>query len=250
MDHECISNLFKSMNPIIHIFKTPENLSDAFAQQLIIWINECPHELFHIALSGGTTPSLLYRLLADKYLNKVPWEKIHFWWGDERMVNPENPESNFGVVKKLLFSKINLPESQIHRIIGENEIHQETKRYESEILKNIWHNKNGPVFDLIILGMGDDGHTASIFPGQIHLMEVREITAIARHPVTGQQRITLTGKVINNAARVAFLVTGESKSDIFKQIIDNSPDAAHYPASHINPRGELHWFIDEGIDKK
>ncbi len=103
---------------------------------------------------------------------------------------------------------------------------------------------NWPVFDLIMLGLGDDGHTASIFPNQMELLESDEITGIAFHPTSGQQRITLTGKVLNNAKRVAFLISGASKANIFDEIIHNSKNYSIYPASHIHPDGELHWFGD------
>jgi 6-phosphogluconolactonase len=106
-------------------------------------------------------------------------------------------------------------------------------------------NNDWPEFDLIMLGLGDDGHTASIFPNQMQLMESDEITGIAFHPSPGQPRITLTGKVLNNAKRVAFLVSGASKAGIFDEIIHNTIKSSVYPASHIRPEGELHWFVDE-----
>ncbi len=235
------------MNPIIHISKTAEELADNFARQLIVWINESRLDKFHLALSGGRTPSLLFSLLADKYAQYVPWSKIHFWWGDERMVPADHPESNFGEVNKLLFSKIGVMPIQIHPIKGENDPVTEANRYGSEISSTVPIKNNLPSFDLVMLGLGEDGHTASIFPGQMHLMDSNEITGIASHPISGQKRITLTGKVLNNAKRVAFLVAGASKSKIFKEIIQHSPDALRYPASHIQPLGELHWFIDEEV---
>lgn len=233
------------MSPFIHTSKTVEDLADKFALQLISWVNETAGDTFHLALSGGTTPSLLFSLLAEKYLQEVPWHKIHFWWGDERMVPSDNPESNFGVVDKLLFSKIELSNSQIHRIKGEANPIEEAKRYEQEIRRLVPMDDNWPVFDLIMLGLGDDGHTASIFPNQMQLIESEEITEIAFHPVTGKQRITLTGKVLNNARKVAFLVSGTSKARIFDEIIQHTENSSVYPASHIHPVGELHWFGDE-----
>jgi 6-phosphogluconolactonase len=102
-----------------------------------------------------------------------------------------------------------------------------------------------PSFDLVMLGLGDDGHTASIFPNQMNLLESDHITAIATHPLTEQQRITLTGKVINNAKKVAFLVSGGSKALIYNEIVKNTENSLNYPAAHIHPVGELHWFVDE-----
>lgn len=233
------------MEQIIHIFKTPGDLADAFARQLITWVNETPGDTFHLVLSGGKTPSLLFSLLAEKYATAVPWQKIHFWWGDERMVAPYDPESNYGVVNKLLFWKIGVSQDQIHRINGEENPAEEAKRYGLEIQSLVPVSKDWPLFDLIMLGMGDDGHTASIFPSQMELLKSDEITAIATHPISGQQRITLTGKVLNNAKRVTFLISGPSKAQIFAEIIHKSKSASGYPASHIHPKGELHWFGDE-----
>ena len=232
------------MEPIIHICKTSQDLANKFARQLIIWVKETKQDTFHLVLSGGKTPSLLFSVLAGKYVHDVPWHKIHFWWGDERMVPANNPDSNFGVVNKLLLSRIKLFPSQIHQIHGDEDSTHEAKRYGSEILSHVPLSDGWPVFDLIILGLGEDGHTASIFPGQMHLMESDEITKIALHPVTGQQRITLTGKVFNNAKKVAFLISGESKARIFDEIIHNQKSAENYPAYHIHPAGELHWFAD------
>jgi len=233
------------MSLIIHKFKTPDDLADAFARQLITWVNETAGDNFHLALSGGKTPSLLFSLLAEKYAAAVDWQKIHFWWGDERMVAPYNPESNFGVVNKLLFWKIGPSPGQIHRIKGEADPGEEAIRYGLEIKSLIPMIDSWPIFDLVMLGLGDDGHAASIFPGQMQLMESEKITAIAFHPVSGQQRITLTGKVLNNAKRVAFLISGPSKAFIFNEIMHNTEKSMTYPASHIHPGGELHWFGDE-----
>lgn len=233
------------MNLIIHTSKTPEDLANDFAEQLITWIDETPGETFHMALSGGKTPSMLYSLLAEKYINEVSWQKIDFWWSDERMVSPDDPESNFGVVNKLLFSRIELSPGQIHRIKGEKDPALESKRYGSEIRSVIPVVNGWPAFDLVMLGLGDDGHTASIFPDQMRLLESDEITGIALHPLTSQQRITLTGKVLNNARKVAFLVSGESKAKILNEILNSSENSSIYPASHIHPKGELHWFVDE-----
>jgi len=238
------------MDLYIHTSETPEYLANVFALQLISWVNETLEDTFHFALSGGKTPTLLFSLLAGKYQNEVPWQKIHFWWGDERMVPTDDPESNFGVVDKLLFSKIDLSNNQIHRIKGEANPVEEAKRYGIEIQSLVPINKDWPEFDLIMLGLGDDGHTASIFPSQMQLMESDKITGIAFHPITGQPRITLTGKVLNNAKKVAFLVSGESKGRIFDEIIHNTINSSVYPASHIHPIGELHWFVDEDLDKR
>ena len=233
------------MPPIIHTAESPEYLAGDFANQLIEWVNNSAGESFHLALSGGRTPSLLFTLLAEKYSHDIPWHKIHFWWGDERMVSPGDPESNFGVADNLLFSKIDIEPGRIHRIQGESNPQKEVGRYATEIDSQIPMLSGLPNFDLIILGLGDDGHTASIFPDRMELLDSETTTALVSHPETGQLRITLTGRVLNNAKKVAFLASGDSKSEIYNMIIKNAPKASDFPASHIHPKGELHWFIDQ-----
>jgi 6-phosphogluconolactonase len=233
------------MGPIIYTLSSPSDLADKFANQLIEWAKNSSGKSFHLVLSGGKTPSILFSLLAEKYSTEVPWHKIHLWWGDERMVGPEDPESNFGEVKKLLFSKIKIQPHQIHRIHGESKIEEEIIRYQEEIEQLVPTANGWPTFDLIILGLGDDGHTASIFTNNLWLLESDQTTASANHPISGQLRITLTGKVLNNAKRVAFLATGESKSKIYSSIQHHDEVSQTYPASYIKPTGELYWFIDE-----
>jgi 6-phosphogluconolactonase len=230
---------------LIHMSKTPEELAILFAKRLLLWISENSQDNYHIALSGGKTPSLLFKLLADKYQDLIPWQKIHFWWGDERMVPPDDPESNYKVANELLISKISIPVDHIHRIQGEADPPEEVKRYGEEIASLLPIINQMPAFDLIILGLGEDGHTASIFPGQQNLLDSNKLAEISIHPVTSQIRITITGKVLNNARIVAFLVTGISKANVLGKILHHHKDAVIYPAAHIHPTEELHWFIDK-----
>lgn len=223
------------------IYNSPEELANAFADQLMAWIEEHSGGKFHLAISGGKTPDLLFAALADKYSQSHLWQKVNFWWVDERMVSPTHPESNFGVAQKLLFSQISIPEENIHRIKGENNPQEEALSYSSQILKNLPQPENSPVFDLILLGMGDDGHTASIFPDQMHLLESDHICEVATHPVSGQKRVTLTGEVINSASKICFLVTGKEKSTRLKEIVSRSSDASLLPAFHIK---NARWYVD------
>ncbi len=238
------------MDPLIYTFSSPSELADRFASTLIEWAKNTSEKAFHIALSGGKTPSIFFSLLAEKYRTEVPWHKVHFWWGDERMVGPDDAQSNYGEVYNLLFSKVNIQPEQIHRIRGEAEMEAEIIRYQQEI-GNLVPTANGwPKFDLIMLGLGDDGHTASIFPNNLILLASDKTTASANHPISGQLRITLTGKVLNNAKRVVFLATGESKSKIYSSIQHHDEVSPTYPASYIKPTGELYWFIDEACAGK
>lgn len=228
------------------IYNTPEELAGAFADQLMDWIGESSGNSYHLAISGGKTPDLLFKTLAGKFADSPLWEKVHFWWVDERMVPPAHPESNFGVAQKLLFSKITIPEANIHRIKGENTPEIEALSYSAQILEKIPLSKDWPVFDLILLGMGDDGHTASIFPDQMHLLISDQICAVATHPSSGQKRITLTGTTINNARKVCFLVTGQAKAERISEILSTSEKANRLPAKFIQPAsGNLGWYVDK-----
>jgi len=233
------------MIELIHLSKTPEELANLLAGRLLSWIGENSQNLYHIALSGGHTPSLLFKVLADRYRESFPWQRIQLWWGDERMVPPDNQESNFKVANELLISKISIPADHVHRIRGEADPVTEVKRYDEEIRSQLPIINQLPSFDLIILGLGEDGHTASIFPGQINPPESDELTKISVHPVTSQIRITLTEIVINNAQKAVFLVTGSNKANVLGKILHHHKDAVIYPAAHIRPVQELHWFIDK-----
>ena len=229
-----------------HIFKTPDELANKMAFQLMDWVYNHDENIYHLAISGGKTPELLFMTLASKYYSSTLWEKVHFWWVDERMVPATDPESNFGNAQKFLFSKISIPEKNIHRIKGENDPKQEALSYSTQIQKEISQANGWPSFDLILLGMGNDGHTASIFPDQLELLDSDQVCEVANHPSTAQKRVTLTGKAINNAQKVCFLVTGFGKAVPLSEIWINTEKANSLPAAHINPNGgELYWYVDE-----
>ena len=167
------------------------------------------------------------------------------------MVPPADPESNFGVVERLLFSRINLPAENIHRVKGENDPEAEALSYSGHIREKLERTNGWPVFQLIILGMGDDGHTASIFPDQLNLLDSDQICTVATHPVSGQKRVTLTGKAINNAEKICFLLTGSNKAHRLMQIFSQSPEAKKLPASYIAmANGSLEWYVDEAAVQK
>jgi len=229
------------------IYNTPEELASAFADQLMSWIHEFSGNACHLAISGGKTPNLLFEVLASKYSKSEFWQKIHFWWVDERMVPPTHPESNFGVAQKLLFSQISIPEGNIHRIKGENIPEDEALSYSFQIQEKLGISGNWPVFDLILLGMGDDGHTASIFPNQMKLLDSENICEVATHPGSGQKRVTLTGKVINSASKICFLVTGKEKANRLEEIVNHSSEASLLPAFHIK---NAFWYVDLAVAKQ
>lgn len=187
----------------------------------------------------------MFAIIAEDYLNKTDWNKINFYWVDERCVLPESSESNYGEAERLLFIKTN-SQKNIHRIVGEVNPVEEAERY-SEILRtNLPLNNNFPVFDIIILGMGDDGHTASIFSDRLDLLDSDKYCEVAVHPVTKQNRITLTGKLINNSEQIIFLVTGKNKAEIIRDIFETNARSQDFPTSYIKgENGNITWYLDK-----
>jgi 6-phosphogluconolactonase len=228
------------------ILKSPEDLATRFADQLMNWVQNHSGDVFNLAISGGKTPDLLFQVLASKYTESILWQKIQFWWVDERMVPVNNLESNFGAANNLLFSRISIPEENIHRIKGENSPETEALSYSAQIQEELPQLNGWPRFDLILLGMGDDGHTASIFPDQMYLLDSKYVCEVATQTLSGQKRVTLTGKAISNASRVCLLITGSNKSERLSEIWNNSEKAKLLPAAQIHlTSGSLIWFVDQ-----
>jgi 6-phosphogluconolactonase len=235
----------------MNIFKTVSELTDTLAEVFYKQIGMLclQQEKVNIVLSGGNTPQLLYKKIASHlaFSSQVDdWNKVHFFWGDERCVPPHHPESNFGMANRYFLRALNIKETNIHRIRGENSPEEESVRYRGEIMANVTARNAIPVFDWVFLGMGDDGHTASIFPDQMSLLYADTICAVTVHPQSGQQRITLTGRPLINAGRITFVITGSSKAQRVKEIIRDDPTSKLYPARYIKPlRGKLEWFLDK-----
>ena len=229
--------------PSWHVFPNGQAVAAAFASFLQTTLR--PDQAFHLALSGGSTPKLLFTHLATHYADKLPWQQLHFWWGDERSVPPDHPESNYRMTRELLFEPLGLEGPQVHRIRGEADPQVEATRYAAEIEQALPQAGGLPQFDLIMLGMGEDGHTASIFPDQMELLTTATTCAVATHPESGQQRVSLTGPVLNAARQVAFLVTGAGKAEKVTAIREGQAGSEAFPAAHIAPAGELLWFLDE-----
>ena len=235
----------------VKIFSNQEQVVSSLAEVIFKLSKTSTKDGFHILLSGGNTPLKLFNEIAKKYGKLINWEQIHFWWGDERCVSPDSDESNYKQANDFLISKINIPKTNIHRIKGENDPEKEALRYSEEIKNALNMRGESPVFDLVLLGLGDDGHTASIFPGELELFEDEKICAVTSHPLSGQKRITVTGKVINNANRIFFLVTGVNKAQRISEIMNDNEAAKLLPAYYISPaNGELFWYIDEDAAQK
>ncbi len=230
----------------IKIFKNIDRISEELTSQLFQLINQSGNNRINIALSGGSTPVKFYKYLAEKNPD-LSWENVHFFWGDERCVPPDHEESNYGQANQTLISKIDIPDENIHRIHGEADPLDEVQRYEKEIRRYVPANKIGiPEFDWILLGMGDDGHTASIFPDSLAEAEKKTNCLIAEHPQTGQKRISLALNIINQAHKVSFLVTGKVKAGLTARILNLDESTANLPAARIKPvTGLLEWYLDE-----
>lgn len=230
------------------VFDTPKAVAAAFAADFVALVEQ--NDQLNVALSGGSTPKILFDLLAENHAD-LDWSKVHFYWGDERCVPPTDDESNYKMTVDHLLSKIEMPEANAHRVKGENDPVAETTSYGNQIKENLPSANGLPQFDLVILGMGGDGHTASIFPHEIELLNVAGTCALATHPESGQKRVTLTGKVINNALNISFLVTGAGKAEKIDEIFHKTGDWESYPAYHIKPlEGTLTWYMDESAAAK
>jgi 6-phosphogluconolactonase len=204
---------------------------------------------FAVALAGGSTPKVLYGLLATNPLlqAKVPWQKIQFFFGDERHVPPDHADSNFRMASEEMFSKVPVEAQQVHRIHGENpNVREAAEEYEQE-LRAAFQLKTGelPRFDLVLLGMGPEGHTASLFPGTKALQEDRRLVAGNWVGKLYTERITLTPPVLNNAARVMFLVHGAEKAPALKAVLEGPYEPDQLPAQIIHPdSGSVVWLVD------
>jgi len=234
----------------IKIFQSVNDLAMYSLEWMSVRMKDTPKDkLFTVALSGGTTPRTIFEYFASHGQTSIDWKKVLFFWSDERCVSPDSDESNYRMTRISMLDKLNIPEVHIFRIHGEADPEEEAQRY-SRILNENVPLKNGfPCFDLILLGLGEDGHTASIFPGNTQLFQSEHFCETVKQPQTGQQRVTLTGPVINNADNVVFLVTGMGKAEIVFNVWNTTKN--NYPASLVCPvHGRLTWLLDHDAASK
>lgn len=198
---------------------------------------------FSVSIPGGTTPKKMLNILGSEYRDKICWEKVHIFWTDERCVPPNHKKSNFGLAHMEMLRKINIPEKNIHKIYGELEPVKSAKKYEED-LKTYFKNQGYTGFDLIYLGVGDDGHTASLFSGSFALDEKDRLCVATYNYTEEDYRVSLTLPVINSSTIIVFLVSGKKKSNIVKSILLDK-DFILFPASLIEPKkGCLIWLLD------
>lgn len=229
-----------------YIYPDLDTLASAFVCDVNRFLHETSNEekTINIALSGGTTPLAVFRQLATVNLVEE-WKHVHLYWGDERCVPPDHQDSNYGNTKDLLLGPLDFPQERIHRIRGEDDPDEEAERYGQLLLDQLPVKNGYPVFDWIWLGLGEDGHTASIFPDQIGLWTSKRPCVVAKHPQSGQKRVSISGGVINAAQRVAFLVAGKSKSGIVNEIVMKEGNYLDYPAFYVAPHtGYIEWYLD------
>lgn len=239
------------VNPEIIILPSVDALYGAAAAEFVRAAQEAAQSngTFNVVLSGGSTPRALYsRLATDPGLRaQVPWEKINFFWGDERHVSPDHPDSNFRMVNEAMISRVPVTAAQIWRIKGELADAKEAAGEYEQRLRECFHLADGvaPRFDLVLLGMGSDGHTASLFPGTKALDETQRLVVANWVGKFYAERITLTAPVLNNAALVLFLVRGEDKAPALKAVLEGPSEPAQLPAQLIRPsKGTLTWLVD------
>ncbi|MFV0520967.1 MAG: 6-phosphogluconolactonase [Mangrovibacterium sp.] len=224
----------------IKIYPTKEETVNALAIHIKHLVHAKEKALVHIALSGGTTPALLFDSLA---IADISWQRVHLWWSDERCVLPTDEQSNYGMTKLRLLNKISIPQENIHRIKGEMIPDDACSDYIQSLKDNF--DTYTPKFDLILLGMGVDGHTASIFPKELHLFDSDAYCAVVQHPKTGQYRISFTGKLLNSAAEVCFLVAGIEKAEKIEEVLLERRNYKGMPSWYVQPSsGSLYFFLD------
>ncbi len=241
-----MQTLTENMKKNIHIYPNKDKLVEATAERVVDSIEKAiaKNGFCNIALSGGNTPGGVYSLLATTpYKDRVDWGKLHLFWGDERMVSPEHQDSNFRMVLETLLDHVKMPDGNVHRICGEIAPGQAAEVYSS--LLNVHFKTDLPRFDIILLGLGEDGHTASLFPETDAVEECERHAVAVFVPKLNSWRVTLTLPVLNAAREIYFLVSGRSKSDIIQRIMSIKQPSKELPATMVDPdNGELHWMLD------
>ena len=236
------------MNPEIRVFKNMEKLSRAAAYLFVEQAAQSIAERgqFLVALNGGSTPTRMFEMLATSFRERVDWSNVHVFWGDERCVPPDDPGSSYGQAMDALLRHVLIPEENVHRIKGElgpadaaNDYALTLKRFASPPLD--W-----PQFDLVYLGMGEDGHTASLFPGSPIDVSEPTMPVTAHYQDRPANRVTLTPVVLNAARMIVFMAAGDKKARTFAEVLSGRYNPELYPAQRMDPKnGKLTWLVDE-----
>jgi 6-phosphogluconolactonase len=238
-----------SSSPDVRILTTPQELFAAAAEEVMRSANEAvaARGRFTIALSGGSTPKSLFNLLATNARTTLPWDRMFFFWGDERHVPPTDPESNYRMAEEAMLSKIPVAPGNVFRIPVENPDAAAAAEEYEKMLRKFFQTAPDevPRFDLILLGMGPDGHTASLFPGTAALQEKSRLVVANWVEKLKTYRLSLTLPVLNAARCVAFLVSGTDKAAVLKTVLEEDVPGEQYPSKLVKPSdGKLIWFVD------
>lgn len=238
-----------SSSATIRILSTPQELFSAAAEEVVKSTADAvaARGRFTIALSGGSTPRSLYNLLATNARTVLPWDKMFFFWGDERHVPPTDPESNYRMTDEAMLSKVPVPPGNVFRIPGENPDAAAVADEYEKTLRKFFKLESGamPRFDLILLGLGPDGHTASLFPGTAALKEKSRLVVANWVEKLKTHRLSLTLPVLNAGRCVAFLVSGTDKASVLKTVLEEDAPGEQYPAKLVHPSdGNLVWLLD------
>jgi 6-phosphogluconolactonase len=236
------------MKPEIRIFNDLEELSRAAADLFVAEAEQAiaERDRFLVALNGGSTPTRLFELLATEDREKVNWSKAHIFWGDERCVPPDDAGSSYGQARDILLSHVLIPDSNIHRIKGELGPAEASKDYSLTLRGFAAPPLNWPRFDLVYLGMGEDGHTASLFPNSTVDVSEPTMPVTAHYQDRPANRVTVTPIVFKAARMIVFMATGEKKANTLAEVLSDRYNPAQYPAQRIAPNeGRLIWLVDE-----
>ena len=240
----------------VRVYPDLLSLSRAAALEFVARAREAVQTrgLFTVVLSGGSTPRTLYSLLADdpQLRGEVAWDKVHFFFSDERHVPPDHPDNNYRMAYRALLSKIPAPPWNAHRMATELVDAAQVAEYCEQILREFFRlgPEEFPRFDLVLLGLGSEGHTASLFPGSEALRETKRLAVAAWVEALETWRITLTLPVLNNASEVAFLVSGAEKAEAFRNVLEGSHDPSRWPAQAVQPtHGSRVFFADQDAAK-
>ena len=239
--------LTQAREPELKVFDDPDGVARAAAGRFAGLARESvgARGLFTVALAGGSTPRRVYELLAsEEFRGQVEWPGVHFFFGDERAVPADHPDSNFRMANEALLSRVPVPERNVHRIEGLGDAAANASEYESE-LRGLFGDAEWPRLDLVLLGMGDDGHTASLFPDTAATGERRVWVVANWVGKLGAWRVTLTAPAINAARHVLFLVNGAGKAARLREVLKGERDPSRLPSQLIRPHdGTLEWFVD------
>jgi 6-phosphogluconolactonase len=235
----------------LHIFENKEIMSDKLAEWIAAFIDDTlkHQEYFTLVLSGGSTPKILFqKLVSAEYLSKINWKRIHVFWGDERVVPFKDERNNARMAFEFLLDHVNIPADQIHVMRTDIEPNFAAIEYSKILHRYFDHTVQS--FDLVLLGMGDDGHTLSLFPGSPIIEEHKNWVNSVYNKKQEMYRITLMPEIVNRSSRIAFMVEGEKKAYALHEILEGKYNPSQFPSQIIKPvNGELHWFVDKAAAK-